>query len=97
MDAFIACFQASLASGWSHVSVVESLRFLGYHVGRGDIEMDCHVSHKITARAQAIPDLNLGTAASVLGNVVAFSQWWSTNSFLGALLGWEMRSFWLKS
>eukprot|EP00971_Amphidinium_carterae_P299881 5957814-Amphidinium_carterae.1 len=39
--------------------------------------MDCYASHKISARAQAIPDLKMGTAASAfLGNVVAFSCAW---------------------
>eukprot|EP00971_Amphidinium_carterae_P171692 3404163-Amphidinium_carterae.2 len=69
LEPFMERFRASTTSGWDEVSVVASLRFLGYMVGRGDVEMDSLAATKILARAQAIPDLKLGTAANAfLGN-----------------------------
>eukprot|EP00971_Amphidinium_carterae_P144300 2859602-Amphidinium_carterae.1 len=54
MEAFMERFRASTTSGWDEVSVVASLRFLGYMVERGDVEMDSLAATKILARAQAI-------------------------------------------
>eukprot|EP00971_Amphidinium_carterae_P020228 398652-Amphidinium_carterae.1 len=77
MEVFMERFRASSTSDWDDVVVVASLRFLGYMVGRGDVEMDSLAASKILARAQAIPDLKLGTVANAfLGNVVAFSCAW---------------------
>eukprot|EP00971_Amphidinium_carterae_P152102 3014871-Amphidinium_carterae.1 len=77
MDEFSCRLRTSLTSSWVHVSIVESLRFLGYKVGRGGIEMDCYAAEKILARAQAIPLMKLASAGNAfLGNVVAFSCAW---------------------
>eukprot|EP00971_Amphidinium_carterae_P203052 4029455-Amphidinium_carterae.1 len=70
MDEFVAAFSTSLTRDWQQVSVVDSLRYLGYLVGRGEIEMDIYAVQKIQARAHAIPTLQLGSAANAyLGNV----------------------------
>eukprot|EP00971_Amphidinium_carterae_P187280 3717167-Amphidinium_carterae.1 len=77
MGEFVAVFNDSLTPEWKQVSVVDSLRFLGYLIGRGEVEMDFYAVRKIQARANAIPTLQLGSAANAyLGNVVAFSCAW---------------------
>eukprot|EP00971_Amphidinium_carterae_P300034 5960881-Amphidinium_carterae.1 len=77
MEDYLDQFRTILSYDWVSVDVVASLRFLGYWVGRGDVEMDSLVIQKLKDRSQAIPGLKLGSAANAfLGNVVAFSCAW---------------------